>query len=98
MFDMFDLTSLRTGIMAGSLCPEPVMREVIEKMHCREITNAYGLTEASPVITQTSTDDPFEARVSTVGKPLPGIEVKIVDPETGEELGDNQPGELCCRG
>lgn len=98
MFDMFDLTSLRTGIMAGSLCPEPVMREVIEKMHCREITNAYGLTEASPVFIQTSTDDPFEARVSTVGKPLPAIEVKVVDTETGEELGNNQPGELCCRG
>lgn len=98
MFDMFDLTSLRTGIMAGSLCPEPVMREVIERMHCSEITNAYGLTEASPVYIQTSTDDPFEARVSTVGKPLPAIEVKIIDLDTGEELGDNQPGELCCRG
>ena len=67
-------------------------------MHCTEITNAYGLTEASPVFIQTSTDDPFEARVSTVGKPLPAIEVKIVDTETGEELGNNQPGELCCRG
>lgn len=98
MFDMFDLTSLRTGIMAGSLCPEPVMREVIEKMHMTEITNAYGLTEASPVFIQTSTDDPFEARVATVGKPLPAIETKIVDIETGEELGNNQPGELCCRG
>ena len=98
MFDMFDLTSLRTGIMAGSLCPEPVMREVIEKMHMSEITNAYGLTETSPVFIQTSTDDPFEARVATVGKPLPAIEVKIVDPGTGETLGNNQPGELCCRG
>ena len=98
MFDMFDLSSLRTGIMAGSLCPEPVMREVIEKMHMSEITNAYGLTEASPVFIQTSPDDPFEARVATVGKPLPAIEVKIIDPETGETLGDNQPGELLCRG
>jgi len=98
MFDLFDLTSLRTGIMAGSPCPEPVMREVIEKMHCTEITIAYGLTEASPVFIQTSTDDPLEARVSTVGKPLPAIEVKIIDPETGAELGDNQPGELLCRG
>ncbi len=98
MFDMFDLTSLRTGIMAGSLCPEPVMREVIEKMHMTEITNAYGLTEASPVFIQTSTDEPFEARVNTVGKPLPEIEVKIIDTETGETLGNNQPGELCCRG
>lgn len=95
---MFDLTSLRTGIMAGSLCPEPVMREVIEKMHMTEITNAYGLTEASPVFIQTSTDEPFEARVNTVGKPLPEIEVKIIDTETGETLGNNQPGELCCRG
>lgn len=98
MFDMFDLSSLRTGIMAGSVCPEPVMREVIEKMYMREITNAYGLTEASPVFIQTATDDPFEARVATVGKPLPAIEVKIIDPETGETLGDDQPGELMCRG
>ncbi len=98
MFDMFDLSSLRTGIMAGSLCPEPIMRQVIDKMYCSEITNAYGLTEASPVFIQTSTDDPFEARIATVGTPLPAIEVKIVDTETGEELGDNQPGEICCRG
>lgn len=98
MFDMFDLSSLRTGIMAGSPCPEPVMREVMEKMHCSEITIAYGLTEASPVFIQTSTDDPIEARVATVGKPLPAIETKIIDTETGEEVGVNQPGELCCRG
>ncbi|HBT19820.1 MAG TPA: AMP-binding protein [Peptococcaceae bacterium] len=98
MFDMFDLSSLRTGIMAGSPCPEPVMRQVIEKMHCREITIAYGLTEASPVITQTRTDDPLDVRVSTVGKPLDGVEVKIVDPETGKEVPPNVPGELCARG
>ena len=98
MFDIFDLKTLRTGIMAGSPCPEPIMRQVMEKMHCKEITIAYGLTEASPVITQTSTDDPIEVRVSTVGKPLPGIEVKIIDPETGEELPPNEPGELCARG
>lgn len=98
MFDMFDLTSLRTGIMAGSLCPEPIMRQVIEKMHMTEITNAYGLTEASPVFIQTSTDDSLAARIATVGKPLPEIEVKIIDPETGETLGDDQPGELLCRG
>ncbi|NLO89763.1 MAG: AMP-binding protein [Clostridia bacterium] len=98
MFDMFDLSSLRTGIMAGSPCPEPIMRQVMEKMHCREITIAYGLTEASPVITQTSTDDPLEVRVSTVGKPLDGVEVKIIDPETGKEVPPNVPGELCARG
>jgi len=98
MFDMFDLTSLRTGIMAGSPCPEPVMRQVMEKMHCREITIVYGLTEASPGITQTKTDDPIDIRVSTVGKPLEGVEVKIIDPQTGEELPPNQPGELCARG
>jgi len=98
MFDMFDLSSLRTGIMAGSPCPEPIMRQVIEKMHCREITIAYGLTEASPVITQTKTDDPLDVRVSTVGKPLDGVEVKIIDPETGKEVPTNVPGELCARG
>ena len=98
MFEMFDLTSLRTGIMAGSPCPIEIMKRVIRDMHCEEITIAYGLTEASPVITQTSTDDSVERRVSTVGTVLPGIEVKIVDPETGEVLGVNQQGELCCRG
>ena len=98
MFDMFDLSSLRTGIMAGSPCPVEIMKQVIEKMHCREITIAYGLTEASPVITQTSTDDTIERRVGTVGTVLPGIEVKIVDPDTGATLGTNEQGELCCRG
>lgn len=98
MFDIFDLSSLRTGIMAGSPCPEPVMRQVMERMHCKEITICYGLTEASPVITQTRTDDPIDVRVSTVGKPLEGVEVKIIDPETGNELPPGQPGELCCRG
>jgi len=93
-----DLSSLRTGIMAGSPCPIEVMRKVINRMGAAEVTIAYGQTEASPVITQTRTDDPIELRVETVGRPLPGAEVKIVDPITGETLGDNQPGELCARG
>ncbi len=98
MFDMFDLSSLRTGIMAGSPCPIEAMKAVMSKMHCNEITIAYGLTEASPVITQTSTDDTIERRVSTVGQVLPGIEACIMDPDTGEKLGFHQQGELCCRG
>jgi fatty-acyl-CoA synthase len=98
MFNMFDLSSLRTGIMAGSPCPEPVMRQVMEKMHCREITIVYGLTEASPGITQTQTDDPINIRIATVGKPFEGVEVKIIDPETGAALPAGQPGELCSRG
>jgi len=98
MFDMFDLSSLRTGIMAGSPCPEETMRKVIEKMHCTDITIAYGLTEASPVITQTRTDDSIAQRTGTVGAALPEIEVKIIDPETGVEVDQGTSGELCCRG
>jgi fatty-acyl-CoA synthase len=98
MFNMFTLSSLRTGIMAGSPCPEPVMRQVMEKMHCHEITIVYGLTEASPGITQTRTDDPVHVRVSTVGKPFDGVEVKIINPETAATLTPGQPGELCSRG
>lgn len=93
-----DLTSLRTGIMSGAPCPIEVMRQVLDKMHAREITIAYGQTEASPVITQSRTDDPLELRVETVGRPLPGWEVKIVDPATLEALPDGQQGELCARG
>jgi fatty-acyl-CoA synthase len=98
MFNMFDMSSLRTGIMAGSPCPEPVMRQVMEKMHCSEITIVYGLTEASPGITQTRTDDPVHIRVSTVGKAFDGVEVKIINPETGATLPPGQHGELCSRG
>jgi fatty-acyl-CoA synthase len=98
MFNMFDLSSLRTGIMAGSPCPEPVMRQVMEKMHCSEITIVYGLTEASPGITQTKTNDPIHIRISTVGKRFEGVEVKIINPETGATLPPGQPGELCSRG
>jgi fatty-acyl-CoA synthase len=93
-----DLTSLRTGIMAGSPCPIETMRAVVNTMSCREITIGYGQTEASPIITQTRIDDPIELRVETVGRPLPGVEVKIVDPLTGHEVGDYQQGELCARG
>jgi fatty-acyl-CoA synthase len=93
-----DLTSLRTGIMSGAPCPIEVMRQVLDKMHASEITIAYGQTEASPVITQSRTDDPLELRVETVGRPLPGWEVKIVDPATKESLPDNTQGELCARG
>ena len=98
MFDMFDLSSLRTGIMAGSPCPEETMRQVMEKMHCTDITIAYGLTEASPVITQTRTDDLVAQRTGTVGAALPEIEVKIIDPETSKEVALGERGELCCRG
>ena len=98
MFNLFDLSSLRTGIMAGSPCPKETMKQVMERMHCREITIAYGLTEASPVITQTRTDDSIDYRVGSVGAALPQIEVKVVDPETGAACPPGQPGELCCRG
>lgn len=90
--------NLRTGIMAGSPCPVKVMQQTIDEMGMTEITIAYGQTEASPVCTQTSTDDSIERRVQTVGKMLPGIEGKIVDPETGETLAPNMPGEFCARG
>jgi fatty-acyl-CoA synthase len=98
MFDMFDLSSLRTGIMAGSPCPIEAMRKVIDEMNMKDVTIAYGLTEASPVFIQTSADDTIEKKVNTVGTPLPHIEVKVIDPETGEELGPDKPGEVCCRG
>ncbi|MBM7581648.1 fatty-acyl-CoA synthase [Caldicoprobacter guelmensis] len=97
-FKEFDFSSLRTGIMAGAPCPINVMRRVIDEMNMKEITIAYGLTEASPVITQTRVDDPIELRVSTVGRPLPGVEVRIVDPETGKDVPPGVPGELLARG
>ncbi len=93
-----DLSSLRTGIMAGSPCPIEVMNRVVNDMGAREVTIAYGLTEASPVITQTLADDPVELRVSTVGRPIPGVEVRIVDPATGRVLPDGEQGELQARG
>jgi fatty-acyl-CoA synthase len=93
-----DLSSLRTGIMAGSPCPVELMKRVTTEMGAREITIGYGQTEASPLITQTRTDDPLDLRVGTVGRPLPGFEAKIIDPATGRELQDGESGELCARG
>ncbi|MDR0901075.1 MAG: AMP-binding protein [Methanobrevibacter sp.] len=98
MFDMFDLSSLRTGIMAGSTCPMETMKSVMDKMNMEEITIVFGLTESSPGMTQTTTDDPIEKKVNTVGKAFDGVEVKIVDPETGKDLGPEETGEICCRG
>ena len=97
-FDSFDLSSLRTGIMAGSSCPPETMREAIDRMNLRELTICYGLTETSPVFTQTSADDDLEHKCETVGKRHSPVLVKIVDPETGEECGIGEPGELCCKG
>ena len=97
-FEKFDFSTLRTGIMAGSPCPIKVMREVIDKMNMKEICITYGQTEASPATTMTTTEDSIELRVSTVGRSMPYVETKIIDPETGETLGPGQPGEFCSRG
>ncbi|MCM1322049.1 MAG: AMP-binding protein [Bacteroides sp.] len=98
MFSMFDMSSLRTGIMAGSLCPVELMKQVMDKMNMKEITSVYGLTETSPGMTQSRTDDPPEIRATTVGKELPDIEVRVIDPDTGEECPVGVQGEMCCRG
>ena len=98
MFDMFDLSSLRTGIMAGSTCPIESMKKVVDDMYMKEITSVYGLTEGSPGFTQTSVDDPLELRVETVGRKLPNCEIKVVNPETGETVGPGEVGEICSRG
>ncbi|THA79667.1 AMP-binding protein [Streptomyces sp. A0592] len=97
-FDAYDLSSLRTGIMAGSPCPVEVMREVIERMGMAEVSICYGMTETSPVSTQTRADDSVERRVSTVGRVGPHLEVKVVDPRTGRTVPRGEPGELCTRG
>lgn len=97
-FARFNLSSLRTGVMAGALCPEALMKRAIAEMNLGEITIIYGLTEASPGITQTRRDDTLEHRTQTVGEVLPEMEVKIIDPATNGTLGVNQPGELCVRG
>jgi fatty-acyl-CoA synthase len=97
-FARYDLTSLRTGVMAGALCPEPLMRRVMDDMHLSEVTIAYGMTEASPCITMTPRTASVAQRTQTVGPALPGLDVKIVDPATGEERGAGERGELCCRG
>ncbi len=98
LFKRFDVSSLRTGIMAGSVCPEPLMRRVVEEMYMKEITICYGLTEASPVMTQSDIHDPLALRCETVGCAMPGIEVRVGDPETCEELPRGQVGEILCRG
>jgi len=97
-FDAFDLSSLRTGIMAGSPCPEQIMRQVVARMHMAEVSICYGMTETSPVSTQTRTDDPIELRVGTVGRVGPHLEIKIVDAESGEPVDRGTVGELCTRG
>jgi fatty-acyl-CoA synthase len=97
-FEQYDTSNLRTGIMAGSPCPMEVMKQVVEVMGASEITIAYGQTESSPVITQTRTDDPLELRVSSVGRKLPDVEVRIVSVETGEDCEPGEQGELWTRG
>ena len=97
-FERFDLSSLRTGIMAGSPCPIEVMRRVQSRMHMHEVTICYGMTETSPVSTQTALDDPLEKQVGSVGRVHPHVEIKIVDPATGAVVPRGAPGELCTRG
>jgi fatty-acyl-CoA synthase len=97
-FATHDLTSLRTGIMAGSPCPAEVMKQVIERMHMRDVSICYGMTETSPVSTQTRTEDSFEQRIHTVGRVGPHLEVKVVDPATGATVPRGAAGELCTRG
>lgn len=97
-FDSYDLSTLRTGIMAGSPCPESTMRQVIDRMNMEEVSICYGMTETSPVSTQTRADDTLERRVSTVGRVGPHLEIKIIDPSTGETLPRGEAGEFCTRG
>jgi fatty-acyl-CoA synthase len=97
-FSSYDLSTLRTGIMAGSPCPVEVMKRVVAEMHMTEVTICYGMTETSPVSTQTGSDDDLERRVSTVGRVHPFVEVKVINPETGQLVPRGEPGELCTRG
>ena len=97
-FEKTDFSYVRTGIMAGSPCPISVMQDVVNKMNMSEITIVFGQTESSPGCTMSSTDDPLDVRVGTVGRPLPQIECRIVDPETGEEMPDGETGEFVARG
>ncbi|POX36546.1 AMP-binding protein [Streptomyces sp. Ru73] len=96
-FASYDLSTLRTGIMAGSPCPVEVMKRVVAEMHMAEVSICYGMTETSPVSTQTRRDDDLEHRTETVGRVLPHVEVKVVDPVTGETVARGEPGELCTR-
>jgi fatty-acyl-CoA synthase len=93
-----DLSTLRTGVMAGSICPVEVMKRCINEMHMAEVSIAYGMTETSPVSTQTRADDDLDRRTATIGRVHPHVEVKVVDPATGEVVGRGEPGELCTRG
>lgn len=97
-FDRFDLSSLRTGIMAGAPCPISTMSQVIERMGARDITICYGLTETSPVVAQTTPEDSLDQRTRTVGRPMPGVEIKVADPETGADLPSGLIGEVLVRG
>ncbi|MFF0429973.1 AMP-binding protein [Streptomyces sp. NPDC004520] len=97
-FDAYDLGSLRTGIMSGTPCPVEVMRQVVDRMHMSRVTICYGMTETSPVACQTRPDDSLERRVSTVGTAGPHVEIKIVDPETGQTVPRGRQGEFCTRG
>jgi fatty-acyl-CoA synthase len=97
-FEQYDTSSLRTGIMAGSPCPMEVMKKVVDVMGADEITIAYGQTESSPVITQTRTDDPLELRVSSVGRKLPDVEIRILSVETDDDCEPGEQGELLTRG
>ncbi len=97
-FASFDLSSLRTGVMAGSICPVEVMKRCIEEMNMGEVSICYGMTETSPVSTQTRADDDLDRRTTTIGRVHPHVEVKVVDPTTGETVERGEPGELCTRG
>lgn len=97
-FAEFDLSSLRTGIMAGSICPVEVMKHCVNDMHMNEVSIAYGMTETSPVSCQTRVDDDLDRRTATIGRAAPNVEIKIVDPATGETVPRGEPGEFCTRG
>ncbi len=97
-FDDHDLSTLRTGVMAGSICPVEVMKRCVEDMHMAEVSICYGMTETSPVSTQTRADDDLDRRTATIGRVHPHVEIKVVDPETGKTVERGEPGELCTRG
>jgi fatty-acyl-CoA synthase len=97
-FSSYDLSSLRTGVMAGSICPIEVMKRCVNDMHMAEVSIAYGMTETSPVSCQTRSDDDLDRRTATIGRVHPHVEIKIIDPATGETVERGQPGEFCTRG
>jgi fatty-acyl-CoA synthase len=97
-FEQYDLSTLRTGMMAGAPCPVEVMKQVVSRMHMEDVTIGYGMTETSPVSTQTTATDSLDHRVSSVGRVHPHVEIRIADPDTGATLRRGQPGEFCTRG